>query len=394
MKPFKIGEVSKRTGISIRMLRYYEEVDLLSPRRSQSGYRLYDEDDVVHLCRITQLRQLGLEIEEVRQVLTSPETDTLDIVQLHRSRVQAQILSLEQLSRQLERLERHICVSEHIPADELLQTIEMITTVDKIYSSAQIKQIEAHRQTLDPQRVEQVAAEWPLLVTQVRDEMKLGTSVDDPRVQTLAHRWAVLVREMTDGDSEIEQAMRTMLRENSPIQRHTGIDAKLFEYIQTALNQTRVKKHSLEQRDMDTLDPAMKGCSVAEVRERMGADLREAIRARDRVTTAALRSVLAALDNASAVTKVEPQTSDNGRYADQPRRIPDIQELHAIFDAEVGERQAAIDEYKRLNRDAEANRLQSEVDVIMRYIKILPHDKRATEAAGRIGKTMKIEARR
>ena len=48
----QIGELSARTGASVRMLRYYEEQGLLEPRRTGSGYRDYAESDVDRVARI------------------------------------------------------------------------------------------------------------------------------------------------------------------------------------------------------------------------------------------------------------------------------------------------------------------------------------------------------
>lgn len=48
----QIGELSARTGASVRMLRYYQEQGLLEPQRTESGYRLYTEADVDRVARI------------------------------------------------------------------------------------------------------------------------------------------------------------------------------------------------------------------------------------------------------------------------------------------------------------------------------------------------------
>ena len=48
----QIGELSARTGATVRMLRYYEEQGLLEPRRTESGYRTYAESDVDRVARI------------------------------------------------------------------------------------------------------------------------------------------------------------------------------------------------------------------------------------------------------------------------------------------------------------------------------------------------------
>ncbi|NGN94494.1 MerR family transcriptional regulator [Nocardioides sp. KC13] len=65
----RISEVSDRTGIPARLLRYYEEQDLLVPARSSSGYRDYSPTDVEVARRIRQLLDAGLSTATIRTVL-------------------------------------------------------------------------------------------------------------------------------------------------------------------------------------------------------------------------------------------------------------------------------------------------------------------------------------
>jgi len=65
----KIGEVSERTGIPTRMLRYYEQQGLLDSERSPNGYRTYDEADVERAARVRGLIQSGLSTRMTRVVL-------------------------------------------------------------------------------------------------------------------------------------------------------------------------------------------------------------------------------------------------------------------------------------------------------------------------------------
>ncbi|MFF0447601.1 MerR family transcriptional regulator [Streptomyces sp. NPDC004609] len=77
----KIGELSRRTGVPTRMLRYYEEQDLLHPGRSDNGYRWY-EPSAVHLVQqIRGLLDSGLTTEIIRRILPFP-TDP-DVIHVH-----------------------------------------------------------------------------------------------------------------------------------------------------------------------------------------------------------------------------------------------------------------------------------------------------------------------
>lgn len=65
----RISEVTERTGISSRLLRYYEEQGLLTPARNASGYRNYGDQDVEDARHVRQLLDAGLSTATIRSVL-------------------------------------------------------------------------------------------------------------------------------------------------------------------------------------------------------------------------------------------------------------------------------------------------------------------------------------
>lgn len=68
----QIGEVAERTGLSLRTIRYYEEVGLVTPSaRSQGGFRLYAESDVARLTLAKQMKPLGFHLDEMRELLST-----------------------------------------------------------------------------------------------------------------------------------------------------------------------------------------------------------------------------------------------------------------------------------------------------------------------------------
>jgi DNA-binding transcriptional MerR regulator len=72
----KIGELAERTGVSVRMLRYYEQEGLLQPQRRNSGYRDFGEAEERTVRRIRTLSEAGLKLASIRQLLPCVHGDT------------------------------------------------------------------------------------------------------------------------------------------------------------------------------------------------------------------------------------------------------------------------------------------------------------------------------
>ncbi|NLB51793.1 MAG: MerR family transcriptional regulator [Syntrophomonadaceae bacterium] len=82
---YTVQSLAKIAGISSRTLRYYDEIGLLKPARiNSSGYRIYAQAEVDRLQQILFYRELGISLENIRDILNAPSFDELNALKEHR----------------------------------------------------------------------------------------------------------------------------------------------------------------------------------------------------------------------------------------------------------------------------------------------------------------------
>ena len=80
-----VKEVSELTGISIRTLRYYDEINLLKPAKvTEAGYRLYDEDSLKKLRQIMFLREMDVSLSDIKVFMKGSESDNRKILEIQK----------------------------------------------------------------------------------------------------------------------------------------------------------------------------------------------------------------------------------------------------------------------------------------------------------------------
>ncbi len=235
-KGWKVGELARRTGLTVRTLHHYDQVGLLRPsRRTPAGHRLYGEEDVARLQRIQSLRRLGFGLDEVRDALDRPEFSPLRVVRLHLERIRGEIRLQQRLCERLEAVAAGLGSAEGASADEFIQTIEAMTMYEKYYTPEQLEELRQRREEMGPDRMREVEEEWPRLMAEVRAEMERGTDPAHERVQALARRWDGLLREFTGGNPGIAKSLGNLYQGESTVH---GMDVAgmrpLMEYVQRA----------------------------------------------------------------------------------------------------------------------------------------------------------------
>ncbi|MEO8689195.1 MAG: MerR family transcriptional regulator [Solirubrobacteraceae bacterium] len=223
---WKIGDLARRTGLTVRTLHHYDAIGLLSPaERSGGGHRVYGEADVRRLFRIVSLRSLGLPLEAIASALDKDGFDPRAAVEDHLARLEAQ---MEQQRRLQERLRRLL---ERLDTEDFLTTIEELTMRQRYYTPDQLDQLEQRRGAIGEEAIRDVEHEWAEIFATLRTELDAGTDPTDPKLRPLAERSRELVAMFTGGDPGITASLKAMWEKEDPEQVSRGmVDAEVWDY--------------------------------------------------------------------------------------------------------------------------------------------------------------------
>ena len=233
---WKVGELARRTGLTVRALHHYDEIGLLTPSgRTPSGHRLYTRRDVERLQQVQSLRLMGLSLDEVRRMLDGASLSPRRVIDLHLARLQEQIAAQHRLVERLTALATHLDKAEGVSMDDLCRMIEAMTTMEKFFTPEQLDTLRQRREGIGEDRIQQVQDEWAELIPAVRAKIAAGVAPESPEVLALAKRWMALAHEFTGGDPAIGTAVMTMYAQEGDTLRQQMGDrvptAEMFAYI-------------------------------------------------------------------------------------------------------------------------------------------------------------------
>jgi DNA-binding transcriptional MerR regulator len=224
----KVGELAKRTGLTVRTLHHYDAIGLLTPTaRSEAGYRLYNNADIARLHCIQGLRNLGLPLSEIDSMLAVNGASLPDVITRQVNALDQEIARANELRNRLVMLQDRLLVGDQPGTDDWLTALELMTTHGKYFSTAELKLI--------ADGWKQIEGEWQPLIKDIRAAMKKKLAADSREVQTLARRWMDLTMRWMQDDVDLLKRWKEMCKKEPGAYGRSGVDSELFRYIGIAI---------------------------------------------------------------------------------------------------------------------------------------------------------------
>ena len=191
-----VGEVSTLLGVSVRALHHWDESGLVHPsRRSDAGYRLYCETDIMRIQQVLVYRQTGMGLADIKEVLDEPGADAVTHLRRQRELLQGQVSHLQQMLLSIDTI---LDMQQLGGRLSLAETVEIWgTDWDPVYlAEAQAKWgdteewAESARRKARMTRAdwEQAHSETVALETALAEAMHSGVEPGSPEANALA-RW-------------------------------------------------------------------------------------------------------------------------------------------------------------------------------------------------------------
>jgi DNA-binding transcriptional MerR regulator len=221
---WRVGDLAKMTGLTVRTLHHYEEIGLLAAAaRTDSGHRLYDEASVQRLYQICALRNLGIPLTGIRRFI-GDSASVASVLHQHLAHVEQQVEELVRLRDRLRRICRR--PDSHADAAELLRTIEAMSRLER--------HVATRRRHATARPAGSTEQQWRVLAGELRACMDAGNAPSTGRARDVAIRARELIHQFAGNDPALLDALRH-LRTADPPADLAGWDPALMTYLDRAL---------------------------------------------------------------------------------------------------------------------------------------------------------------
>ncbi|AOI61758.1 SAM-dependent methyltransferase [Burkholderia diffusa] len=233
----KIGELAKKTGLSVRALHHYDAIGLLSPsQRTDGGARLYGQDDVIRLHRIEALKRFGYSLPDIKASLDAqPAIIPLQLLQRQITELNAQAVRAQRLGRHLQYIVDMVSTGSEIAATDWMNALELMNMYQKHLDDEELDALLAS----GPEAVLPSDPAWAGLIDEVRVAMQQALPIESDAAQALAWRWIRLVIRMTRNDPDLATKLMMMQLREPRARQIVGITAEMLEWIDQAFTHAR-----------------------------------------------------------------------------------------------------------------------------------------------------------
>lgn len=223
---FQVGEIAEKTGLTVRTLHHYEEIGLLLPTaRTDAGYRLYNMQCIERLTQIQLLRQVGVQLKNIGEILDGQSGDIANILQERIALLTEQMQQMATLRFRLEQLQKQMQMGNTLTQADWFSVLEMMTMFDKYFTPQELEQLPLYTaHTLKNQ-------EWQQRIAAVNELMQQGVTPQSIEAQQLSHEWMTALEKDTGGNPDFFARLNKIHLTDNALAYSTGISEQMIQFV-------------------------------------------------------------------------------------------------------------------------------------------------------------------
>lgn len=235
---YSIGQLSKKTGVTIRTLDYYDEIDLLKPSsKTSGGHRLYTEGDIMQLERVLALKYMGFTLEKIKAILKDSPSSWQQSIQEQLEMVRQEQKRLKALEQALQGISYSIEFEGEITWPIIFGVIQLyqqdpeaaLQQYENYLSDEEMKTI----MNMDAEMSDEAIKEWVGIINDIKNNLE--TDPASETAQRLAERWLDQAQNMFGNDEELLGNMWEALKNLKEGVAFHPMDKNVINFIERTL---------------------------------------------------------------------------------------------------------------------------------------------------------------
>jgi len=240
MKQYTVKQLAKLSGVTVRALHHYDEIGLLKPsHRTDAGYRLYEEKDLMRLQQILIYREMDFALEDVKQILDDPDFDLAASLHDQKQYLLQQQERYQQLIKTIDK------TLSKITGDELVTDAELyegISPEDRERWDREAKEQYGDMYEMSQKKVRQMTKSQWAAVKELAAEVNRGMIAlqgrdpTDPEVQAVIAKHHAWIETFYPCSAEIYRGLSNLYVEHPEFRAHYDQQsAGLAEFMSAAM---------------------------------------------------------------------------------------------------------------------------------------------------------------
>lgn len=239
----KISEFAKKAGVTVKTLLHYDKVGILKPSdKTDCGYRIYSNDDLLRLQQILTLKFIGLSLVEIKAILNENKDNLSKLIYMQKEALNFKRCQIETVINALNKAEEQIQKNGSVSVDSLIDIIRVTKMEKKVewiqnyITKEELSEIGKRLYgNLTKEDLEMRAKENNEFMEDIKSSMNL--SPDSPKAQQLAERWKNQINEFTNGDEKLEKKLNALYSDmdKMPVEFFEHWDSKMLKFMTQAL---------------------------------------------------------------------------------------------------------------------------------------------------------------